>query len=142
MTNIIFVLSFLAGAMLSGLIWCVQIVHYPTFSYVNRDQYREFQKFHEFRISFVVVPLMIIELGSSIILYLSTQENKFASGMWVAISVMIWLLTFLVSSPLHYKLGKGFDEKIHQRLVLTNLPRTLLWTTKTIWMAITLCKIH
>ena len=34
---------------MTGLIWLVQIVQYPLFSFVDRDHYSDFQNFHIIR---------------------------------------------------------------------------------------------
>ena len=44
-----------------GIIWIVQLVHYPSFAFVDVTRYIEFQTFHERNISFIVVPLMVVE---------------------------------------------------------------------------------
>jgi hypothetical protein len=38
--------------------------------------------------------------------------------------------TFLVSVPLHNLLQKERNSKIIERLILTNWPRTILWTLR------------
>ena len=47
---------------MTGLIWTIQLVHYPTFDHVADDHFADFAKFHASRISLIVLPAMIVEL--------------------------------------------------------------------------------
>ena len=37
--------------VLVGLIWTIQLVHYPAFTYVENQRFTEFEQFHAKRIS-------------------------------------------------------------------------------------------
>ena len=47
---------------LTGLIWIVQLVHYPGFNFVDANDFVAFEKFHTNKISAIVIPLMFCEL--------------------------------------------------------------------------------
>jgi hypothetical protein len=53
--------------------------------------------------------------------------------------VLIWLCTFLLSVPLHNRLGQKRDVEKIRRLVATNWPRTVAWSLRTmilLWYAV------
>lgn len=128
--NINFILPFhlIVTALLTGLIWTIQLVHYPSFHFVNIVVYKEFQKFHMFRISIVVMPLMILELLTGAMLLLLDQQHLFLVNF--ILILLIWLSTFLLSVPAHSKLEKGYNHEAVNRLVSTNWVRTILWTVR------------
>ena len=59
-----FVGAFSASAM-AGIIWYVQLVHYPLFAEVGADAWFVYHADHERRTGWVVAPLMVVELGSA-----------------------------------------------------------------------------
>ena len=103
------------------LIWIIQILHYPSFLFVDRTRFSLFEQFHTKRISYIVLPLMIAELGLVIF--------HFRPIVFGIVS-LIWLSTFFLQVPCHEKLKRGFDEKVIRKLILTNWIRTILWTIK------------
>lgn len=127
-------LQFVSSLMMTGVIWVVQLVHYPAFIYVEDDKFTHFERFHSQRISFIVMPLMIIELvTAAIILYnATTSGDRIFWGCNLMAIVAIWLSTFALSVPCHTRLSRGFDAKVIGKLVATNIPRTCLWTSKSL----------
>ena len=55
-------LNFLLAAYLTGVIWTVQLVHYPGFAQANRETFILFHREHSRRISWVVMGPMVLEL--------------------------------------------------------------------------------
>ena len=51
-----------------GLIWMVQIVHYPLFDDVGQENYLSYQQRHQTNITYIVGPVMLIELATAIAL--------------------------------------------------------------------------
>lgn len=128
--DVILPIHLLVTAMMTGLIWTIQLVHYPSFHFVNIVVYKEFQKFHMSRISIIVMPLMIFELLSGVFLMMLNQQYLFFVNF--ILIVLIWLSTFLLSVPAHSKLEKGYNHEAVNQLVNTNWVRTLLWTVRLI----------
>lgn len=126
----ILVINIFCSFYLCGVIWVVQIVHYPFFHRADREQFISHMSAHKLRISIIVIPLMLAELSSSV--YLSLFEKNYAlyHQAGLAIVILIWLVTFFVSVPLHEKLSQGYQADIVNRLIRTNWFRTLLWTLK------------
>jgi hypothetical protein len=119
------------SAVLCGLIWTIQLVHYPSFLDVGSDEYLIYQRNHMKNISILVGPLMLLELVFGIYLQLQQWQTPIHWSVHIAslLLVVVWLITFIVSSPLHGRLIQGgFDKLAIQKLIDTNWIRTLAWT--------------
>ncbi len=46
---------------LCGLIWTIQFVHYPLFKFVWQEQFRTYPAHHACLISWLVIPLLLLE---------------------------------------------------------------------------------
>jgi hypothetical protein len=112
---------------LVGLIWTVQLVHYPLFATVGYDRFRAYHACHTRTITWIVGPLMLAELATAILLVVGGAREP-----WLLVSLppllFNWLSTGLVQVPLHNRLATGFNPDAHRRLVATNWWRTLAWT--------------
>lgn len=122
---------------LFGLIWIVQLVHYPSFRYVAMDRFAAFHQHHTRSISFIVLPLMLAELGLGITLvWQSDLDWRYIIALVMV--GLIWVSTFLIQVPDHNALGQGKDDRLIERLVKTNWIRTILWTAKALWLSLLL----
>lgn len=120
--------------LLVGLIWVIQLVHYPAFEFISTDNFLAFHDHHTSAITVIVMPLMLGELGLGF--YLARQYEW--SFIWLIPLIMVlfvWLSTFLIQVPIHNQLGLGKDTTLIQKLVQTNWIRTILWTIKAIWIS-------
>ena len=117
---------------LVGLIWTVQLVHYPLFDGVGADRFAAYERRHAARITWIVAPLMLVELAVSG--WLAVAPPASVPAWWcrtgAAATAGIWLSTYFVQVPLHGRLAAGFDAAAHRRLVRTNWVRTALWTLR------------
>lgn len=113
-----------------GVIWTMQLVHYPLLAMVPADAFVAYEQSHTRRISWVVGPLMAIEGAGALALLFRTPEGVPGPLPWVgAGTVGIALLTTaLISAPLHGRLSSGLDVHLVGRLVSTNWIRTAAWT--------------
>ncbi len=121
---------------MTGVIWFVQIVHYPLMAKVGVESFRSYEQAHTQLTTWVVGPQMIAELGTGIFILFQDLSNPWH---WVNIALLsiIWLSTFLIQVPLHGRLSSAFQEKLHQWLVRSNWIRTIAWTTRSlilIWL--------
>ncbi len=121
------ILEVLVSVSLFILIWIIQILHYPSFLYVDKGQFHSFELFHTKRITIIVAPLMILELILGILNF-----HIISSG----IIVLIWLSTFFIQVPCHDKLKLGYDKQIIEKLIRSNWIRTILWTVKLIFILV------
>lgn len=117
--------------MLAALIWVIQVVHYPSFRFVDESRFSSFHSFHSKSISYLVMPLMLVELVVTATLIFKLPSNLLVLTSSLLLAV-IWASTFLLSVPCHNSLRKKHDPKIIEKLIKTNWIRTILWTTKMI----------
>lgn len=138
MFELILAAQLVATGYMVGLIWFVQIVHYPMFADVassgDFEHFKAYESRHQARTTFAVLPPMLIELATATLLVLPairpTTEDQWIWGVGLAMLAVIWLSTFFVQVPLHRKLGQGFDAKAHRWLVRSNWIRTVLWSLR------------
>ncbi len=116
---------------MSGLIWFVQVVHYPLFAHAAAGDFRAFARDHQRRTGWVVMPLMLVEAATATLLLLSDLSS---SGLWLGwlLLASIWISTALVQVPLHRRLSTGYDRRTARRLVTTNWWRTAAWTARAV----------
>ena len=109
-----------------GVIWFVQIVHYPLYSRVGAAGFAEYERRHTRRTGWVVGIPMLAELGASAAL--AWRSGGALASCGLALLVIIWLCTWLLQVPAHRRLECGFDAATQRRLVRTNWLRTLAWS--------------
>lgn len=126
-----------------GVIWMVQLVHYPLFSFVRIAEFAEFEAAHVARIQWIVVPLMLLELLSGAVLLTSplpvAPRPEVALGL--GLLLVAWGVTALYSVPAHAALSGGWDAEAHARLVATNWLRTLAWSARGALVAVWLARV-
>jgi hypothetical protein len=125
----LFAVHLAATWVLVGLIWTVQLVHYPLFAQVCADTFRSYHAQHTRRITWIVAPLMAVELITAAILFFRGAREP-----WLLVSfaplAFNWLATWRVQIPLHDRLADGFDAEVHRRLVGSNWWRTVAWSMR------------
>lgn len=132
MAKLLFILQIVSTFYLTGLIWTIQLVQYPFFSYFQNSDFTKYHDDYRFWITPVVAPMMLVELFTAILLLLfpSDEINYNLLIFGLVLVVVIWISTFFVQVPLHEKLAGGFDENAYRSLVNTNWIRTILWTLR------------
>jgi hypothetical protein len=130
---VIVVWAHLAATLyLAGLIWTIQIVHYPLMDRVAPGDFSGFHRRHTSRISLIVVGPMVVELVCSVLLVVAAPAGVAAwmtvTGLVLALAV--WVSTFALQVPCHNALARGFDAATHRRLVRSNWLRTAAWTIR------------
>ncbi len=117
---------------MTGLIWFVQMVHYPLFASVGAREFAGYERKHTHLTALVVGPPMLVEAASSLgLVFLpSGRQAPWAVGTGLALVALIWLSTAAIQVPCHARLEGGFDSRIHRRLVRSNWIRTLAWTLR------------
>ncbi|GMV25548.1 MAG: hypothetical protein AMXMBFR58_15790 [Phycisphaerae bacterium] len=128
-----------------GLIWFVQIVHYPLMGSVPPEASPAYAGAHQRRTTWVVGPVMLLEAGTAMLLVLTPHTE--AIGLpwaWIGLALLAlcWASTFMVQVPLHARLALGFDPNSWRRLVATNWLRTIAWSGRGIIALVMLNSWH
>jgi hypothetical protein len=111
-----------------GVIWFVQIVHYPLFSRVGDAAFPEYERHHVRRTGWVVAMPMLLELGTAIAMVLIVGGALAWCGL--GLLAVAWVSTGLWQVPAHRRLEGGFDAVTHRRLLKTNWVRTAAWSAR------------
>ncbi|RYU80135.1 hypothetical protein [Hymenobacter persicinus] len=123
-------LNLALAAYLTGVIWTVQLVHYPGFARAARDTFADFHRQHSRQISWVVIAPMVLELGLAGALAWLGAELGAVRWWALALVLLIWAATFFITVPFHHRLAQGYDYVAIDGLVRTNWVRTLAWTAR------------
>ncbi len=149
--------NIIVTSFLVGLIWFVQIVHYPIFKEVGKQNFHQFHLAHTTLTGKVVILPMLLELGLSFWLVWEGYEincvlttNQVSENMvmrmgnfylysFIALffTILLWILTAWIFVPLHGKLGdenKGYDLEIMKKLVSRNWFRTFFWSLQLLFL--------
>ena len=111
-----------------GVIWFVQVVHYPLFACVGEAAFSEYERHHARRTSWVVAMPMLVELGTTIATVLAVGGALAWCGLGLLAAA--WVSTGLWQVPAHRRLEGGFDAVTYRRLLKTNWVRTLAWSAR------------
>ena len=130
------ILHLIATSVMVGVIWVIQLVHYPSFHFVELKQYTAFQRFHMSRISYLVIPAMLTELFTLILIVISMDQIDTLVLASTILLIFIWLMTAVFFSGVHQKLTLGYDQTVVDKLVKLNWGRTLLWTLRLLFISI------
>jgi hypothetical protein len=131
---------------LVGLIWTIQVVHYPLFDAVRAEMFVRFHQAHSTRITLIVMPLMVVEgvaATAGVALFDPAARGLGHVATWVGFVavVVVWAATFLLSVPMHQRLTAGYDAVAHRRLVWTNWVRTVAWTVRGVLLVVAVARM-
>lgn len=120
-----------ATCFMAGLIWFVQVVHYPLLARVATDHFAGYARAHQARTTGVVAPVMLVEAATAVAIAVSPPGGAPAVA-WIALALLaiVWLSTALIQVPCHRQLEAGFAMSAHRRLVASNWIRTIGWTAR------------
>lgn len=141
MLKVILIVNIAASFFMTGLIWFVQMVQYPGFLKIDPTDFRDYHGFHALRTGFVVIPPMVIELGTSIWLVIAFNELWLLNAIGLGLVVSIWIITAAFQARYHLQLRNNVSLEIMEKLISTNWIRTLFWTAKAVMGIFLLIKI-
>jgi hypothetical protein len=127
---LILLVSAAAATFMAGVIWVIQLVHYPLFALADPVRFSAFHAAHSARITLIVGPAMLTEIASSGLFVFAARDEleRRVAIAGLALVVVAWGTTALCSIPAHGRLAGGFDQAAHTSLVSTNVIRTVAWT--------------
>lgn len=123
-----------------GVIWFVQLVHYPLMDRVRTEPaeaFPNFEKAHQRGTTLIVAPAMLLELATAVWLVIALTGGVAAMLAWAGLVLVgvNWVSTAALQMPCHRKLEKGFDPVTHRKLVQSNWLRTAAWSARGILAA-------
>jgi hypothetical protein len=132
-------LNLLLAAYLTGVCWAVQLVIYPALMLVGQPEFARYHAAHTRRMGWVVGAPMVLELGLAGWLAWAAYPIWGASRALgqLALVLVVWLVTFLISVPFHNRLAaSGYNYIALDGLTRTNWLRTLAWTARAALLAV------
>lgn len=127
-------------ACMAGLIWFVQICHYPLYGVLDPQSIPAYERVYVARAGRLIPPVMLAELALAAAWAWDPGPAPLPGLAWAGGIALagIWLSTFLLQVPCHRRLAEIGDPDTARRLVRTNWIRTLLWTFRVLvlWYAV------
>jgi hypothetical protein len=116
----------------TGLIWFVQLVHYPSYRDMAEKGFTGFQTRSTARTGFIVGPLIFIEFGTAAYLLWRPPAGIGTIWLWLGAALIVLNLasTVLIQVPLHVRLRATHDPALVELLIRTNWVRTLAWSIR------------
>ncbi len=119
-----------ATLYMAGVVWFVQVVHYPLFSRVGHLGFSEYERENVRRTGWVVAGPMLAELASAVAV--AWVVGGLLAWIGLALVGVIWISTWLWQVPAHRQLETGFDAAALRRLTRTNWVRAVAWTVRSV----------
>ena len=132
MAHLLFLLHVGSTLYMVGLIWFIQVVHYPLHNHIGADEFSTYQQFHMSWTTWVVGPPMLIEMATTILFVLAPPLDLPSWYFWIGavFLLIIWGSTALLQVPYHNSLLNNFDAAAHKKLVSSNWLRTFFWSLR------------
>ena len=125
-------ISLFSNLIMVGVSLITHFVTYPSFKLIKSSLFSEFHKSYTNKMLFIVAPVMILELISSLFLVIfDISDNNTEIGLLISL-LLIWFLTFFIIVPIHNKLTVNYNKDLNQKLIKFNGLRTIFWIIKLI----------
>jgi uncharacterized membrane protein len=123
-----------ATLFMTGVIWLVQLVHYPLYMHIGRDAFVEYETRHTQLIFWIVAPGMVLESITAVLLFWFGPVEMSQIMWWFGVGLLfvIWMSTARVQMPCHHRLLQGYDDATVTRLISTNWVRTIAWSMRSL----------
>jgi hypothetical protein len=114
--------------IMAGAGWWCQRVRYPAFRSWSVDSFLQHHQRHTLQISPIVIPGMLLQLAGTTWLATLPDVSFELKVLHIALCLASIGPTLLVSGPIHGRLSAGKDGELIEKLIRTNLPRTVVWS--------------
>ena len=133
----VLVISTAATWGMVGVIWMVQVVHYPMLAQYSAGAPVRAVVDHQRRIAPVVGPFMAAEGVTALILLVDRPATMGAASALAAAALLgvALLSTIAIQVPLHSRLAEDHDDELARTLITTNWLRTAAWTARGVLLA-------
>jgi hypothetical protein len=115
----------------TGVIWVLQLNHYPLYVKVGQHEFRDYLTAHNGRILLPIVLPSIAAFISSLLLLWRQPVQIPNWSLWLVnlLNAATLLSTIFVQGPAHNQLARGgYSEILIRKIITTNWLRTIAWT--------------
>ena len=140
---VFYIMQMLCTFSMTGIIWFVQIVHYPLMRKVGKGRFARYMQTHMLLTTFVVAPVMLIEAVA--VVYGLLMPNPWLEGdaanIGAVLLLIIWLVTFAIHFPQHRRLAVEFEARAYRRILFGNWIRAYAWSFRSIILVFSLLRV-
>jgi len=132
MERAVWAIALASTGFMTGLIWFVQVVHYPLLAEIPASTFQQYEAEHIRLTGWVVVPPMLLEAAASLALLRCRPVWLRLPIVWLGIALLVInsLVTALVMAPGHDELLETGDQALVAGMVSWNWLRTVLWSLR------------
>ncbi len=140
---VMFLMQVVTTFSLTGIIWFLQLVHYPLMRRIVRTRFVRYERMHVLLSAFVIGPPVLLETVA--VVYSLWRKPPWMDPDSVLLGAIllgiIWISTFVLQMPQHRVLQQGFDPKAYRRLLYSNWIRSYAWSFRTIILLFSLLRV-
>lgn len=132
MGNLAWTVCVAATGFLAGLIWFVQVVHYPLLAAIPSEAFQAYEAEHIRLTTWVVAGPMLAECVAAAVLLRWRPDwySKRLAWLGFALLALIVVSTAALFAPAHQRLVETGDLGLIPALVGWNWIRTIMWTLR------------
>ena len=105
----------------------VQYFIYPSFKNIHISKLSNFHTSYQRIVIIILGPIMSLQIALISIDFMNEINTK--STIRLSLLSLSWVLTALISVPLHKKIADKIDLRNSiEKLIVTNYPRMILWS--------------
>lgn len=109
------------------LIWMVQLIAYPVFTYMKHESVQAWHSVYTRRISLIVMPFMAGQTVIYVLLLLKSWSTLYL--VQALLILLVWIHTFVVFVPFHAKISQNLVKSdVFRALIAKNWVRTIIWS--------------
>lgn len=131
---IIFLTHVFLTLFMLGVIWFVQLLHYPLLGLIEGENFCLYERCHFRRMLCVISLPMLAEFVTG--WWLLYEKIPVGSLGLLRINAglltLIWLSSLCLQVPMHLKLINSFDKQAYHHLLSTNWIRTVAWSVRSV----------
>jgi len=93
--RLLFLAHLASTLFMTGVIWFVQVVHYPLFASTGPAEFRAYEKRHTALTTWVVAPPMLVEAAAALLMFWfrPAELSTWQLTIGLALVAVIWLST-------------------------------------------------
>lgn len=122
---ILFYMTLILCAALTGVFWFMHVAYYPAFSYIGQEQWPAFFKKRYQNTAMVVYPMMTFETLANLALFFMMLRHKAYAGFSLATFLLlgIWGWHFLFMNRAMENLNQNREPEAMKKVLIGSLVR-------------------